>query len=445
MALDIRDFAGFADGEDFQPAFRAALNALIAQGGGELLIPMPSGTDTYWIGQRELNSGLDFTGVTVPIKIRGEGRRSRIGMLPRVGVRDFHMFHFERNNSISLDSLCLFGNKDAFPAPKNEQTHLVEIRHARDISFTNVWFEESVSDGIKMGAVGESGGEETRASDRIQVIGCHFLHNGRDNILFREGARRVWVTNNYFDGGFDSQIHFEPSSGAPEEIIIAYNHIRNRRFDKATGLWGPNGDSAAITLANGHKLTVIGNHMEGGGIFGQNVQEAAIIGNHIDGVDCPLAGIDIFRAVRDVSIIGNWVRVKVRQPAVKLELNSGEAPENVIIANNPRLEGVSGVNVVGGCRRIKIHDNLIFENSHGATGVGVNIDANKEEIDGINVHDNYIKGFKFGVQLARDPGVGTIKRVRIRSNDIEGFTDAAYKGVTLEPPDPSIDIREFVP
>jgi hypothetical protein len=276
MALDIRDFASFADGEDFQPAFRAALSELQEQGGGELVIPVPSSTDTYWIGQRDdPDSGLDFRGITVPIKIRGEGRRSRIGMLPRVGVRDFHMFHFDRNNSIRLDSLCLFGNKDAFVPPKNEQTHLVEIRHSRDISFTNVWFEESVSDGIKMGAVHEPDGE----SDLIQVMGCHFLHNGRQNILIREGARRVWVTNNYFDGGGGdwggAQIHFEPDGGAPEEIIIAYNHIRNRVL--VDGEWVPNADSAAITLANGHKVTVIGNHMEGGGIMGENVQEAAII------------------------------------------------------------------------------------------------------------------------------------------------------------------------
>jgi hypothetical protein len=129
---------------------------------------------------------------------------------------------------------------------------------------------------------------------------------------------------------------------------------------------------------------------------------------------------------------------------VKLEQNAGLAPENVIIANNPHLEGRTGVNVVGACRRIKIHDNLIFGNSHSARdgGVGVNIDANTEQIDGINIHDNFIRGFKFGVQLARQ-GDGRINGVRIRSNDIEGFTDAAYKGV--EPPHPSINIREFVP
>ena len=254
MALDIREFASFADGEDFQPAFRAALNALIAQGGGELVIPMPSGTDTYLIGRRELNAGVAFTGVNVPIKIRGEGRRPRIAMLPSVDTRDFHMFRFERTHaSISLDSLCLFGNKDAFPAGQNEQTHLVQVQHARDISFTNVWFEESVSDGIKI--LGESDDEENLASDRIQVMGCHFLHNGRDNILFQRVARRVWVTNNYFDGGFDSQIHFEPSGGggigAPEEIVIAYNHIRNRRLEN--GVFVPNGRASAITLSQTHR------------------------------------------------------------------------------------------------------------------------------------------------------------------------------------------------
>jgi hypothetical protein len=31
VALDIRYFASFAEGEDFQPAFRAALNELIAR------------------------------------------------------------------------------------------------------------------------------------------------------------------------------------------------------------------------------------------------------------------------------------------------------------------------------------------------------------------------------------------------------------------------------
>jgi hypothetical protein len=204
------------------------------------------------------------------------------------------------------------------------------------------------------------------------------------------------------------------------------------------GVWVPNGNAPAITLANGHKLTVIGNHIEGGTIFGQNVQEAAIIGNHIDGGACPRPGIHIFRAVRDVSITGNWVRVNVREPAVKLEQNADAAPENVIIANNPHLEGVTGVNVIGGCRRIKIHDNLIFENSHRALGVGVNIDANTEQIDGINIHDNYIKGFKFGVQLARQ-GDGTIN-ARVRSNDIEGFTDRAYNWLETE----SIKV-DFVP
>jgi hypothetical protein len=182
--------------------------------------------------------------------------------------------------------------------------------------------------------------------------------------------------------------------------------------------------------------------MEGGGIMGENVQEAAIIGNHIDGGDCPRAGIYIFREVRDVSIIGNWVQVKVPEPAVKLDLNDGKAPENVIIANNPHLEGRTGVNITGG-RRIKIHDNSIFENSHGATGTGVNIDAGKGRIDRINIHDNYIKGFQFGVQLAREGFTGEINGVRIRSNDIEGFTDAAYNGV--KPPHEKIKIQEFVP
>jgi Right handed beta helix region len=434
MALDIRDFASFAIGEDFQPAFRAALDSLIAQGGGELVIPKPASTDTYWIGRRERDSGIAFTGVNVPIKIRGEGRTPRIGMLPSVDAagspvptKDFSMFDFrETYGSISLEDLCLFGNKDAFPPKQNEQTHLVQIRNARDISFTNVWFEESWSDGIKI--VGDLGDEEIFASDRIQVMGCHFLHNGRDNILFQRVARRVLITNNYFDGGFDSQIHFEPSGGlgigAPEEIVIAYNHIRNRHFDKTTGLWVPHERAAGITLANGHKVTVIGNHIEGGTIYGQNVQEAAIIGNHIDGGACLLGGIQIFRAVRDVSIIGNWVRTNATEPAVALLFNDGAAPENVIVANNPHLEGRTGVNVTGG-RRIKIHDNLIFENSHGATGVGVNIAATVEEIDHVSVHDNYIKGFMFGVQLAASNA--PIKHARIRSNDSEGAVEGAFR------------------
>lgn len=82
MALDIREFASFASGEDFQPALRAALNALIGQGGGELVVPKPASTDTYWIGRRETFSGIDFADVNVPITIRGEGRTPRIGMLP---------------------------------------------------------------------------------------------------------------------------------------------------------------------------------------------------------------------------------------------------------------------------------------------------------------------------------------------------------------------------
>jgi hypothetical protein len=109
---------------------------------------------------------------------------------------------------------------------------------------------------------------------------------------------------------------------------------------------------------------------------------------------------------------------------VALLFNDGAAPENVIVANNAHLEGRTGVNVTGG-RRIKIHDNLIFENQHGATGVGVNIAATVDEIDGVSVHDNSIKGFMFGVQLAASNA--PIKRARIRSNDSEGALKGPFR------------------
>ena len=201
MGIDVRDFASFASGEDFQPAFRAALDNLVAQGGGELVIPKPSGTNTYWIGRREKFSGIDFAGVNVPITIRGEGRTPRIGVLPSrdssgspVPTGDFYMFHFhDTHSSISLENLCLFGNKDAFPVGQDEQTHLVQIRHARDVSFTNVWFEHSRGDGIKI--VGDIG-EDNLACERINITGCHFLHNLRGGVLFQRLARRIFLTHN---------------------------------------------------------------------------------------------------------------------------------------------------------------------------------------------------------------------------------------------------------
>lgn len=437
MAIDIRDYASFASGEDFQPAFRAAVNDLVAQGGGELVIPKPASTNTYWIGRRETFSGIDFAGVNVPIRIRGEGRTPRIGMLPSVDAGgspvptgDFYMFHFHNTHaSISLDNLCLFGNKDAFPVGQDEQTHLVQIRHAQDISFTNVWFEDSRGDGIKI--VGDIG-DEKLACDRIQIIGCHFLHNLRGGVLFQRLARRVFLTHNYFDGGFDNQIDFEPTGGAPaEQVVIAYNHIMHRHIDKSTGLWVPT-QSQAMTLANGHKLTVIGNHIEGGTIFGHNVQDAILSGNHIYGGSGNHAGISIFRASRDVSILGNWVRSNSDFPAVELLFNNGAAPENVIVANNPHLEGGTGVNVTGG-RRIKIHDNAIFDGSDGK-GAGVNIAATAEEIDGVSVHDNYIKGFMFGVQLAAPNA--PIRRARIRSNDSEGSLKGSFRQSGPHPIEP---------
>jgi hypothetical protein len=462
MAVNILEFKDLADGEDFQPAFRAALDEVIRQGGGELVIPMPAGTDTYWIGRRESvdrplapDSGLDFTGVNVPIKIRGEGRRPRIGMLPPVDdsgsldpTGDFYMFHFKQTDgSISLDNLCLFGNKEEFPADDpadRKQRHLVQISHARDISFTNVWFEESPGDAIKMVGdldVDPGAGVELEENDRIKITGCHFLHNRRGGVLFQRVARRIFLTHNYFDGGGDNSIDFEPSGGlgfgAAEQIVVAYNHIRNRHFDRTRDEWVLN-RGPAMTLSDGHKLAVIGNFIEGGTIFGKNVQEASIIGNHIDGGDSLRAGIYFQRAARDIAILGNWVRVTIAEPAVKLDFDEVLAPENVIIANNPHLEGFTGVNVVRG-RRIKIHDNLIFGNSHSASGgVGVNINAHTDKIDGINIHDNDIKGFEFGVQLARrEPG--TIK-ARVRSNDIEDFTGADYKWLETE----SIKV-DFVP
>jgi hypothetical protein len=118
---------------------------------------------------------------------------------------------------------------------------------------------------------------------------------------------------------------------------------------------------------------------------------------------------------------------------VALLFNDGAAPENVIVANNPRLEGRTGVNVTGG-RRIKIHDNLIFENLHGATGVGVNIAPTVAEINHVTVHDNYIKGFMFGVQLAA--ANAPISHVRIRANDSEGAMEGAFRRSGSHPIEP---------
>jgi hypothetical protein len=118
---------------------------------------------------------------------------------------------------------------------------------------------------------------------------------------------------------------------------------------------------------------------------------------------------------------------------VALLFNNGAAPENVIVANNPHLEGRTGVNVTGG-RRIKIHDNVIFENQHGPTGVGINIAATVEEIDYVSVHDNYTKGFIFGVQLAASNA--PIKHARIRANDSEGATEGAFRQLGSHPIEP---------
>lgn len=150
------------------------------------------------------------------------GLRSTILKSGNAGAGEWRLFDLGTGASyIYFTNLRFDGSGVTNPDPA-EQDHLIELtRGAFDISIKNCEFTSSIGDEIRL--LGEIG----QFNYAVVIESNRFLNPGRAAISFQRYNRGVSIVGNYFEGGTDQQVDFEPtgytftaSTGGTNTVLV---------------------------------------------------------------------------------------------------------------------------------------------------------------------------------------------------------------------------------
>lgn len=270
--------------------------------------------------------------------------------------------------------------------------------------------------------------------ENLEIDGCFFLDCKRSGIGIQRGTRRVMIQTNYFEGGTDQQIDFEPTgNGAPVQFVITGNVLIHPDAN-------PAGISMTVT-GNGSRdplfESVIANNLIiNGTIYGLNLVRTRIINNIIIGTPngvSPESVINLFRKVDDVTIAGNYLERPAGALAgqvISITSSGGVNPTRIAVVDNHCVQRTSAVVInFRDCIDAKCNDNRIdyYTNATNAdNGIDIATSQAAVTIEHTVCNGNIVRGNLGGGQLlygiaikAQSPGV-TVGRVTSNDNAISG-------------------------
>lgn len=395
--FDVRDFgAGADDDADDAPAFRDAVAAADAAGGGTVYIP--GGTFLLARTSQGRFGMLDLTGVS-GVEFLGDGPVSRVKLRPRdwTPFEEPSMFWCDGCSAVSYRDLLLDGSRHDPGMVGKEQMHGVVVSGSVDTTFERVTFEDLVGDGVR------SRGELNALTENLVVRDSTFLGNGRSGISVQGGVRQAEFVDSHFEGTSDQDIDFEPTGNrpGPEDITIEGN---------------------TMVRVDALPLSVI--------VAGQNVAHPAkridFVGNTIND------GAVSFLRTADVVVEHNTIT----NTGVIPTLHVGGVTGTMTVRNNTLQRGSASGPVVNIARDPAANlGTLVLETNeiHATGGDGVWL---RQDSGPLIIRGNELTGSdeRYGInfELPVDDGL-TRHGVEISGNSVQHFAGAAVRLQTQTP------------
>ena len=248
MAYDVKSFGAKGDGvTDDSPAFRAALAAAVAAGGGVIEVPPLRNPNAFYaLGKDPDKPGsINIENITVPITFKGESG-SRLAFQGVGNFGEWSMFRIRASQNLKFIGLHLemgvVTQQD--PNTGSDPHHLIHLdnrggpipaRNIENVEITGCTFRWTRGDQVRMWS------EQTRLCKSVWVHHNYFdgsptatfyAANGgatagvRSCVQVQRNCSQIWVTHNYMTKSNKAMIDFEPTgNGAVNGFFVDDNHL----------------------------------------------------------------------------------------------------------------------------------------------------------------------------------------------------------------------------
>jgi hypothetical protein len=303
------------------------------------------------------------------------------------------MFHVVASQNVSFRHLCLHGN------PERTQSQCIRLDSAGDVTVQNVEFRAASDAGIYI-----QGGGPGAAPGRRKIV---------DN-LFVDCGSGITLDGTTTDG----------TTTPIEEVVIQGNIIRQELRSRAE----------LVSLTHAHRVQFVSNTIWGGGVLCTNIQDFVISNNIIVGVSGQEGqGLLLVGALRG-AVTGNSIYADHTIPPETAEtsiykgISLEQSSEQIRLSQNTIGARERGINILD-CKDISVSDNVL-ERILGATDgtIGINVERTKNTIevplvDAIQVRNNHIHDFQYGIQAAGNSG--DLTRLVVVGNQTRGLAGTA--------------------
>lgn len=355
--VNVRDFIGLvtttAYGQNWTPAFAAAISAAVSSGKRGVFVPTHEDaytlekplTQTPCIDLRGLNGfRLVGEGAGSVLKMQGSGNGASWALLLISGDAE----------DITVSDLYFDGNTDNLVnLDSGQHTHTLQIGGflaggtAKRVRVNNCTFTDMDGDGIAFVALsGPYGGGDDVTG--VWIDKCSFIACRRSGISNQRGNQLVRITNCYFERTSDQDIDFEPSgTPGPRRYVIMNNMFVHSNGAAAVSLTGCSGSDPS------DQNVFAFNHVVDGTVGGYSIKSLLFHGNYLittSGTQQP--NLKLQGTLDGCRVSDNWI------------IRGTGTSEHVVVS----LESNdSGFNIVG----VNSTDDYIQVNGHSlATGDG---------------------------------------------------------------------------
>jgi hypothetical protein len=318
--VNVRDHIDEKIGDDWHPAFKAAIDEARVNNRRGVFVPADS-TD-YTVNRPGIHSpSIDLRNLT-NFTLLGEGDGSRIRLVGSGSAASWSMILVGGDSTdLTVRGLYLDGDRSHITdMDPGQHTHTIQVGggsppgFAHRIRILDCSMTDMDGDGVAIIGLAEEFGSGHDVS-ALDIIGCTFLKCGRSGVSNQRGVEFVRIHNCHFEGTSDQDIDFEPTGAVlntgPRRYSITGNTFIHTTKPTAVTLSGVAGDIPArdnvfannrlyggrVGMVDTEHVLIFGNYIESGREHGEPVLQlqgrtegASISHNHIVRVEGALPG-----------------------------------------------------------------------------------------------------------------------------------------------------------
>lgn len=283
--VNVRDYFDKKIGEDWRPAFAAAIEEARLHNRRGVFVPADS--SDYTVNRAGKNSpSIDLRNLT-NFTLIGEGEGSRIRLIGSGSNASWSMIRVGGDSTdITIRNLYLDGDQSHLTdKDPGQHTHTIQVGggstpgFARRTRILDCSMTDMDGDGVAIIGLAEAfgGGHDVSVLD---ITGCTFIKCGRSGVSNQRGVEFVRIHGCHFEDTSDQDIDFEPTGTAldsgPRRYSIIGNTFIHTTKAAAVTLSGVAGDIPARDNAFAH------NQFYGGRVGMVDTEHVQIFGNYIE-------------------------------------------------------------------------------------------------------------------------------------------------------------------